>query len=243
MIRIILVAIFFLLYSIISLILYPAVWLIGKFNKKAKDKSSLFIVKNSFKVVRFLSGTRTTVIGYDRIPKDEPVLFVGNHKSYFDIVISYSLMPGLTGFVAKKELKKVPVISWWMRNLYCLFLDRNDTREGLKTILEGIDYIKKGISIVIFPEGTTSHTLDLLPFKEGSFKFAEKTGCKIIPMVQNNTRACFENQFPRIKKAHTIIEFGEPIDIKSLPKEERKFIGNYVRDIINEIQLKNEELV
>lgn len=57
-------------------------------------------------------------------------------------------------------------------------------------------------------------------------------------MVQNNTRACFENQFPRIKKAHTIIEFGEPIDIKSLPKEERKFIGNYVRDIINEIQLK-----
>lgn len=68
-----------------------------------------------------------------------------------------------------------------MRNLYCLFLDRNDTREGLKTILEGIDYIKKGISIVIFPEGTTSHTLDLLPFKEGSFKFAEKTGCKIIP--------------------------------------------------------------
>ena len=143
MIRIILVAIFLLLYSIISLILYPAIWLIGKFNKKAKDKSSLFIVKNSFKVVRFLSGTRTTVIGYDRIPKDEPVLFVGNHKSYFDIVISYSLMPGLTGFVAKKELKKVPVISWWMRNLYCLFLDRNDTREGLKTILEGIDYIKK----------------------------------------------------------------------------------------------------
>ena len=111
MIRIILVAIFLLLYSIISLILYPAVWLIGKFNKKAKDKSSLFIVKNSFKVVRFLSGTKTTVIGYDRIPKDEPVLFVGNHKSYFDIVISYSLMPGLTGFVAKKELKKVPVIS------------------------------------------------------------------------------------------------------------------------------------
>lgn len=48
MIRIILVAIFLLLYSIISLILYPAVWLIGKFNKKAKDKSSLFIVKNSF---------------------------------------------------------------------------------------------------------------------------------------------------------------------------------------------------
>lgn len=90
-------------------------------------------------------------------------------------------MPGLTGFVAKKELKKVPVISWWMRNLYCLFLDRNDTREGLKTILEGIDYIKKGISIVIFPEGTTSHTLDLLPFKEGSSNLPKRPDVKSFP--------------------------------------------------------------
>ena len=98
-------------------------------------------------------------------------------------------------------------------------------------------------TLVLIEEGLAENALDLLPFKEGSFKFAEKTGCKIIPMVQNNTRACFENQFPRIKKAHTIIEFGEPIDIKSLPKEDRKFIGNYVRDRINEIQLKNEELV
>ena len=110
MIRIILVAIFLLLFSIISLILYPIEWLIGKFNKKAKDKSSLFIVKNAFKVVRFLSGTKTTVIGFDRIPKDEPVLFVGNHKSYFDIVISYSLMPGLTGFVARMQ-KRSTVLS------------------------------------------------------------------------------------------------------------------------------------
>lgn len=243
MFRLFLVGVFLFFYSIFSLIAYPVEWIIGKVNQGAKDRSSLRIVKNAFKCIRFISGTKTTVIGSDRIPKDEPVLFVGNHKSYFDIVIAYSMMPNLTGFVAKKELKKVPVISWWMKNLYCLFLDRQDTREGLKTILQGIDYINKGISIVIFPEGTRAEGDELLPFHEGSLKFAEKTGCKIIPLVQNNTRACMEDNAHGIKKAHTVLEYGEPIDIKTLSKEDRKFLGAYVKARIEEIQVKNKELV
>lgn len=219
-------------------------WVIGKINRHAKDISSLRIVQWAFKAVRFLSGVKTTVIGYDRIPKDEPVLFVGNHKSNFDVIIAYSMMPGLTGFVAKKEIEKVPLLRVWMRYLYCLFLDRDDIKEGLKTILQGIDYIKKGISIVIFPEGTRNTFEDgMLPFKEGSLKFAEKSGCKIVPMVQNNTAECFEKHLPRIKKTHTVIEFCEPVDVNSLDKETRKFLGAYVRNIIAECYEKNKELV
>lgn len=238
-----LIGFFLFWYSIFSLFALPIEWIIGKFNKKAKDKSSLRIVERGFKIIRFIAGTKTTVIGLDRIPKDEAVLFVGNHKSYFDIVIGYSLMPNLTGFVAKKELRKVPVIAWWMKQTYCLFLDRKDTREGLKTILQGIEYIKEGISIVIFPEGTTSETDELLPFHEGSLKFAEKTGCKIIPMVQNNTRACLEEAPHGVRKAHTVIEFGEPIDIKTLTKDEKKFLGAYVKERIEEIYNRNKDVL
>lgn len=243
MIRIILIGVFMFFFTIFTLVAYPIEWIIGKFNKKAKDKSSLRIVQNAFKCIRFISGTKTEVIGKDRIPTDEPVLFVGNHKSYFDIVIAYSIVPNLTGFVAKKELKKLPVVSWWMRNLYCLFLDRADIKEGLKTILQGIEYINQGVSIVIFPEGTRAETDELLPFHEGSLKFAEKTGCKIIPLVQNNTRACLENNKHGVKRARTILEFGEPIDIKLLSKEDRKFLGAYVKARIEEIQVRNKELV
>lgn len=242
MFKLILIGLFMFIFSIFSLVAYPIEWVLGFISRKAKDKSSLRIVQGAFKCILFIGGIKTRVIGRERIPKDEPVLFVGNHKSYFDIVIAYSLMPNLTGFVAKKELKKVPVISWWMRNLYCLFLDRKDTREGLKTIIQGIEYMKTGVSVVIFPEGTRSETDELLPFHEGSLKFAEKTGCKIIPLVQNNTRACFEDNNNRVKRAKTVIEFGEPIDIKTLSKEERKFLGAYVSARIAEIYQKNKSI-
>lgn len=243
MFKIFLIGIFMVLYTIFTFFALPVEWVIGKISKKAKDRSSLRIVQNAFKVIRFIAGIRTTVIGLDRIPEDEPVLFVGNHKSYFDIVIAYSIVPNLTGFVAKKELKKLPVVSWWMRNLYCLFLDRDDIKEGLKTILQGIEYIKEGVSIVIFPEGTRAEDDEMLPFHEGSLKFAEKTGCKIIPLVQNNTRACFENNKHGVRKAHTILEFGEPINIRDLSKEDKKFLGAYVKARIEEIYNKNKELV
>ncbi len=243
MIRFILVVIFLIMYGIFSLFALPIEWLIGKINKRAKDRSSLRIVQGAFKIVRFLSGAKTTVIGLERIPKDEPVLFVGNHQSYFDIIISYSLMPRLTGYVAKKEIEKIPLLRTWMKYLYCLFLDRDDIREGMKTIVQGIEYIKNDISIAIFPEGTTSKDGVLLPFHEGSLKFAEKSGCKIVPMVQNNTRFLWEMQKPKIRKTHTVLEFCEPIDVKELSKEERKHLGSHIKQIIEAVYTKNEELV
>lgn len=241
--RLILVALFLLIYFIASIPLFGIEWIIGKFNKRAKDISSLRIVQFGFKAILFISGTKTTVIGYDNIPKGEPVLFVGNHKSFFDVIISYSIMPDLTGFVAKKEIEKVPFLRTWMRYLYCLFLDRDNLKEGLKTILQGIEYIKQGVSIVIFPEGTrNSSDDDMFPFKEGSLKFAEKSGCKIIPMVQNNTAECFEKHLPWIKKAHTVLEFCEPIDINALEKDDRKHLAAYVQNIIAEVYRKNKKL-
>ncbi len=222
----------------------PVEWIIGKINPKAKDMSSLAIVKCAFNIILFISGVRTTVIGYDNIPTDEPVLFIGNHNSFYDIIISYTYMKRRTGFVAKKEMTKVLFIRRWMKNLYCLFLDRKNVREGLKTILEGIEYIKQGISIVIFPEGTRNKTGEgMLPFHAGSFKFAEKTNCKIIPMVQNNTAEIFENHLPRIKSTHTILEFGAPIDPTTLSPEDRKHISQYTENIIKQMYENNKSLV
>lgn len=244
MIRLIFTGLFLLLFFIVSIPLFAIEWIIGKFSKRAKDISSLRIVQWAFKVILFICGTKTTVIGYENIPKDEPVLFVGNHKSYFDIIVSYSRMPNLTGFVAKKEMNKALFVRVWMRYLHCLFLDRANIKEGLKTILKGIEEIKSGISIAIFPEGTRNKNAEgMLPFKEGSFKFAEKTGCKIIPMVQNNTEAIMENQMPKLRKAHTVLEFCEPIDIKDLSKEDRKALGAYVQRIIVAKYEENKKLV
>lgn len=160
------------------------------------------------------------------------MLYVGNHRSYFDIVIGYRLIKGECGFIAKKEMEKIPFLRRWMKNIHCLFLDRKNIKEGLKTILAGIDKVKHGISIWIFPEGTRNRDAGMMEFKEGSMKIAEKTGCPIIPVAMTGTAEIFEKHIPWIKKSHVTVTFGKPIDIKTLGKDQKKFLGAYTRDVI-----------
>ena len=168
MIRLILVAVFLISFLVLSIPILIAEWLIGKYNMPLKDKSSLVIVQWAFRVILFFSGVRLDVRGEENIPKDTPVLYIGNHRSYFDIVITYARVPRLTGYIAKKEMLRWPLLRNWMRNLHCLFLDRNDVKQGLKTILTAIEDVKSGTSVCIFPEGTrnrVNHTF--MEFHEG----------------------------------------------------------------------------
>lgn len=237
-----LVLLFLLIYSIVSLPLYLMEFIIGKINPHLKVKSSQAIVVTAFKMILFICGAKVTVLGKENIPKDEAALFVFNHRSYFDILIGYTTVNKLAGFVAKIEMRKIPCISRWMRYLNCLFLDRNNAREGLKTIIEGVNLLKAGHSIFIAPEGTRNHEKDMLPFKEGSLKMAEKSGSPIVPVAINHTDSLLEEHMPWIKKSHIVIEYGAPIRMETLSKEEKKFLGTYVQNRIKALLEKNEQL-
>lgn len=242
MIRFITVAGFVILFLILSIPLMIAEWIIGKFNQGMKDRSSLSIVNWAFRGVIRLAGVKVIALGEENIPKDTAVLYVGNHRSYFDIVLTYVRVPRPTGYVAKIEMLKIPLLSTWMKNLHCLFLDRENIKEGLKTILSGVEKVKSGISVCIFPEGTRSKEPDtFLPFHEGSFKIAEKGNVPVIPMTIVNSAAVFEDQFPKMKKATVVIEYGKPIYIRELDKETRKSLGTYVSGIISETYFKNKK--
>ena len=147
-------------------------------------------------------------------------------------------MPSLVGFVAKKEMDSYPLLRSWMRNVNCLFLDRKDIKAGLKTILEGIEKVKSGISMWIFPEGTRGqgvNEFDMLPFKEGSLQIAEKSGCPVIPVAMVNTADIFEKHTPIIKPTNVTVYYGKPIYIKELEPEQKKHAGSYTRDVIAEM--------
>lgn len=244
MIRFIFVVLFLVVFLILSIPVMLVEWLIGKKSPNMKDYSSLRIVQWAFKVILWIAGVNVTVIGEEHIP-DEPVLYIGNHRSFFDVPITYSRCRRLTGFVAKKEIEKVPLLSTWMRFLYCLFLDRDDVRAGLKTILTAMEQVKNGISIFIFPEGTRNkgEELSVLPFHDGSFKIAEKTGCAVVPVSINNSVQILETHFPFIRKTHVVLEYGEPIYPNTLDKEAKKQLGTYCHDLIEATIKKNAELV
>lgn len=244
MIRFTLVALFVIVFLIVSLPVQFAEFIIGKFNQDAKDRSSLAIVNWAFRVVLFIAGTSVTVLGEENVPKDEAVLYVGNHRSYFDILITYIRVPRPTGYMAKVEMLRYPSLSTWMKYLHCIFLDRRDIKAGLKSILTAIEKVKSGISICIFPEGTRNRTSEvLLEFHDGSLKIAEKSGCPIVPISINNAGAIFEDHLPKIKKTHVVIEYGKPIYTRDLCKEEKRRLSAMVQEVIKENYLKNEKLV
>ena len=151
-----------------------------------------------------------------------------------------------TGYVAKKEMEHYPLLSNWMRNLYCLFLDREDIKQGLKTILQAADYVKSGISVCIFPEGTRNKNADeteMLPFHDGSFKIAARAKSPIIPIAISNSANIWEANFPKMTPTHVVIEYGKPIIPSELDRDTQRRLGSYTQNIIKEMLIKNKELV
>ena len=104
MIRFICIAVFLILYLILSIPIFLVEWIIGKFNRRAKDISSLRIVQWGFKVILKMTGVTTTVIGEENVPKDQAVLYVANHRSYFDILLTYSRCPIRCRFLCQRDL-------------------------------------------------------------------------------------------------------------------------------------------
>ncbi len=253
MIRLILIFIFLILYFLIGLFTNLYIMIVRKkdFNKAIDISNRL--VGNGFSLILAIAGTKKIVRGLENIPETS-ALYVGNHRSNFDIVVTHSSLKKAgasgtyrvpLGFIAKLELDKIPFLRSWMRNIGCLFLDRKDTRSALKSIMEGVDILKEGHrSLVIYPEGTRGHTDEMKPFKKGSFKLAERSKVPIVPVAIFGSDDIFENNpwIFKIRPAKVYITFGEPIDTASLDKETLKHIDSYVQDKVAKLieQTKKE---
>lgn len=228
--RTFMVGIFLFLFGISSIVLLPLTWILYKIDSNSAQRFTQKLAKTIFGIVLFLSGVKKTVIGIDRIPRDRAVLFIINHRGFYDVILALNTVPVLASFVAKKELNKIYGLRLWMRALKCAFIDRRNPREGLKAILKGIDNIKSGTSMFISPEGTRNKGEKLLPFKPGSLKMAEKTGCPIVPVAITNADHVLENHIPWIRSANMTIEYGEPIYLEELSSEKKAELYEIARN-------------
>lgn len=232
-----LIIITLVIVSILSIPLYLIEFIIKAINPRLAHKIAQNIVVVVFRMWLLISGAKYTVYGLENVPTDEPVLFIANHRSFFDIILGYAYVPTLTSFVSKKSIRKFPCIAQWMYFLSCLFLDRDDIKSGLEMIKSAISLVEnEGYSIFISPEGTRNNTDELLPFKEGSFKIATRTNCKIVPVCYTNTEKIFEDHLPWVRKTESVtMEFGKPIDVSKLDRDAKKHLGATVRDIIQDM--------
>ena len=203
-IRALLALIFAAAVILIDLPLHLITWLIEKASPGSCTKFRHGYARFAMKGIWLLAGGRATVLGLENIPEDHPVLFVGNHRSIFDIILAGSLIK----------------------------------------ILTAIDYVKSGISMFIFPEGTRCKVEGtFLPFHAGSFKIATKAKVPIVPVTIVGMGDVFEDHYPRLKWAPVVIEFGKPIETADMDRNAQKDLPDKVKALMEETYKKNSELI
>lgn len=205
--------------------------------KGLNEERDKLVYKNTTSWARTLlkiAGVKVTVHGVENIPKDTNVLYIGNHQGNFDIPIYMSEIPGLKGFVSKIEVKKIPGVRTWMEYMYCVFMDRSSLRKSGEAIIEGIKILKKGHSLVIFPEGTRSKGDKMGDFKAGSFKLATKSKVPIVPVTMSGSYKIMENNKNKwmVKPAVVDLYIHPAIETANLSKEEQDSLITNVYEII-----------
>lgn len=138
-------------------------------------------------LIRLAPGSRVELHGEERIPSYRPVIFIANHQSYVDVPLLFRV-PAQFKWMADEALFRVPVFGWAMRMAGYIPVHRGDAREGLRALERAKEWLGRGISIFVFPEGTRSHTGVLGRFQTGAFRLAVKTRTPIVPVVVVGTR-------------------------------------------------------
>ena len=133
-----------------------------------------------------ITGVQLNVIGQENLTAQRPAVFIFNHRNQVDPVIAGALVRDNWIGVGKKELQKDPIMGTLGKLLDGVFIDRDDPAAALETMHAVEDRARKGLSIVIAPEGTRVDTTEVGPFKKGPFRLAMAAGIPIVPIVIRN---------------------------------------------------------
>jgi putative phosphoserine phosphatase/1-acylglycerol-3-phosphate O-acyltransferase len=134
-----------------------------------------------------IAGVKVEVQGGHHLTARRPVVFMFNHQSLLDgFVLLHVLRGGFTG-VAKQEAAHMPLLGQILRGLDFAFIDRSNSRSAIEAMRPAVDRLRRGVSVVIAPEGTRSLSSRLGSFKKGTFHMALQAGVPIVPVVLRNT--------------------------------------------------------
>lgn len=180
------------------------------------------------------AGCTVEVTGSIDLPDNQPFVIISNHQGNFDIPVLMTHLGRPVGFVSKIEAKKLPIIVKWMELMHCVFMDRSTLKGSAGAIIEGIKEIKKGYSLVLFPEGRRSKGRTMAEFKPASFKLATKAGVPIIPVTIDGTYQLMEQNNNQIRPATVKLTIHPSIETKGLSKEELALLPSQVKKIIED---------
>ena len=138
------------------------------------------------RLILVTTGVRAQASGVDRIPANESYVFVSNHQSIYDIPILFCHLPFQLRIIAKASLSAFPVLGWHLRYTGHVLVDRD--RAGAKTLRQVAELMRRGHSLIVFPEGTRSTDGQVGRFKAGLFLLAVEAGLPVVPVAVVGSR-------------------------------------------------------
>lgn len=168
------------------------------------------------------AGATVTVSGLEHMPPQAAV-YVCNHLGYFDIPLVLGYLGADTKpMLAKQEIRKIPIVRSWMTQLHCVFVDRHNPKQSVQALGEAAQWVGKGYSMVVFPEGTRSLDGLVGEFKGGAFRIAQKAGTAVVPCCITGTGNLMPPGRLRIRPAAVTLQVLAPIETEGFTREDWK---------------------
>lgn len=215
-------------------VLISPIRLINRFKEKSKrEESNYKLLKKLVNILVKVSKLEININQMDEYDKNKAYTIISNHKSNLDAVFLIYLFDKPMIFIGKKQIGSVPFLSGWFKAIGCLFIDRDNIRESAKTIIEGIQVLKEGKSVIVFPEGKRIKDDTIGDFKDGSFKLALKSKTQVLPISIKGSNKAFSKD--KNESGKIDLSIGKVINWESCGLNKTTLLSEYTRDKIVEM--------